>query len=212
MDGTETAERSEFSLRSRSRSDPRRVERVIDPNRILQRIENELRTLAGSAVKFAMKLDPDLGVAAAQNVPLRAIARTLVMNARDAMPEGGELVIESANLEIADRKAGPVPAVAPDRYVTLSFRDSGAKPDANALSRLFDPAPAEAEPPSRHGRLPLSTVYRVLQICGGDLSVKVEPGRGSTFTVFLPRAREPVRTPRKAAPALAPAISDPTPH
>jgi hypothetical protein len=55
-------------------------------------------------------------------------------------------------------------------------------------------------------------VYRVLQICGGDLSVKVEPGRGSTFTVFLPRAREQVRASRKAAPALAPVMPSPISH
>jgi signal transduction histidine kinase len=127
------------------------------------------------------------------------------------MPEGGELVIESANLEIAGDESGQMPAVAPDRYVTISFRDSGAEPDADALTRLFDQAP-NAEQPSGSGRLPLSTVYRVLQICGGDLSVKVEPGRGSTFTVFLPRAREQVRAPRKADPALAPAMPSPTSH
>jgi len=195
----------------RTRSD-QYVGRVIDPNRILQRIDNELRTLAGDSVNFTLKLDPKLGFAAAQNVPLEAIARTLVMNARDAMPEGGELVIESANLEIAGGDSGQMPAVAPDRYVTISFRDSGAEPDAEALARLFDRAPVDAEPPSGLRRLPLSTVYRVLQICGGDLSVKVEPGRGSTFTVFLPRARERVRAPRKAAPARAPLLPNPTAH
>jgi len=147
-----------------------------------------------------MKLDPDLGFAAAQDLPLEAIVRTLVMNARDAMPEGGELVIEASNLEIAGGEPGQMPALAPNRYVTLSFTDSGREPDAEALSRLFDRAPAGAEQPSGDNRLALPTVYRELQICGGDLSVKVEPGRGSTFTVYLPRAREQVRAPRKAAP------------
>jgi signal transduction histidine kinase len=207
--GNRAAEVEKASLRDGRRSDPLYAERLIDPNRILQRIRNELRALAGNSVNFAMKLDPSLGFAAAQNVPLKAIARSLVMNARDAMPEGGELVIESANLEIVDGETGQLPAVAPDRYVTISFRDNGVEPDAEALSRLFDPAPVEAEQPRSDGRLPLSTVYRVLQICGGDLSVKVEPGRGSTFTVFLPRAREPVQAPRKATPALAPPTPDP---
>jgi len=194
-----------------SRSDPRSIERMIDPNRILQRIEHELRALAGDSVKLEIKLDPELGFAAAQNVPLKAIARTLVMNAREAMPEGGELVIESANLEIAGGEPGEMPAVAPDRYVTIAFRDSGAEPDAAALARLFEPASAEIGPPSGSGRLALSTVYRVLQVCGGDLSVKVEPGRGSTFTVFLPRAREPLRAARKTTPALA-TTPGPTPR
>jgi signal transduction histidine kinase len=211
MDEPEAAASNETASLAGNHSE-QYVGRVIDPNRILQRIGNELRTLAGESVNFEMKLDPNLGFAAAQNVPFKAIARTLVMNAREAMPEGGELVIESANLEIAGGESGQMPAVAPDRYVTISFRDSGAEPDADALTRLFDQAAPDTEPPSGPRRLPLSTVYRVLQICGGDLSVKVEPGRGSTFTVFLPRAREQVRAPRKAAPALAPVMPSPTSH
>ncbi|MBW2540711.1 MAG: GAF domain-containing protein [Deltaproteobacteria bacterium] len=210
-DEPETSTRSETASIPGNRSD-QYTERAIDPNRILQRIGNELRMLAGDAVHLEMKLDPNLGFAAARNVPLKAIARTLVMNAREAMPEGGELVIESANLEVAGGESGQMPAVAPDRYVTISFRDSGAAPDADALARLFDRAPSDSEQPSGQRRLPLSTVYRVLQICGGDLSVKVEPGRGTTFTVFLPRAREQLRAPRKAAPALAPAPPSPTSH
>jgi hypothetical protein len=204
------AEIKKTASRIGKRSDPRAVERVIDPNRILQRIGNELRALAGDAVDFVMKLDPNLGFAAAQNLPLKTIVRTLVMNARDAMPEGGKLVVETANLEIAAGEPGQIPALAPDRYVTLSFTDSGREPDADALSRLFDRAPVDAEQPSENDKLALSTVYRVLQICGGDLSVKIEPGCGSTFTVYLPRAREQVRAPRKAAPALAPAMPSST--
>jgi len=212
LDAPAAAETKEAHSRSWKRVDPRYVERVIDPNRILQRTENELRALLGDAVNFEMKLDPNLCFAAAQNLPLKAIVRTLVMNARDAMPEGGDLVVETANLEIAAGKPDQVPAVAPDRYVTLSFTDSGKEPDADTLSRLFDRAPADADQTKSADRLALSTVYRALQICGGDLSVKVEPGCGSTFTVYLPRAREELRGPRKAAPALAPAMPNPTAH
>ena len=205
-------ELEETPSHTRERPDPRYVERVIDPNRILQRIGNELRALAGDSVNFAMKLDSDLGFAAARNVPLEAIVRSLVMNARDAMPEGGKLVVETAHLEIAAGEPGQIPALAPDHYVTISFMDSGKEPDADALSRLFDRAPVDADQPSSDDRLALSTVYRVLQICGGDLSVKIEPGRGSTFTVCLPRAREQMRAPRKAAPALAPVMPSTTAH
>jgi signal transduction histidine kinase len=203
VDQPTKAEIKEAAPRTRKRSDPRYVERLIDPNRILQRSEKELRALAGDAIDFEMKLDPSLGFAAAQNLPLKTIVRTLVMNARDAMPEGGELVIETANLEITAGEPGQMPALAPDRYVTLSFTDSGREPDADALSRLFDRTPIDAEKSSSDERLALSTVYRVLQICGGDLSVKIEPGCGSTLTVFLPRAHEQVRASRKPAPALA---------
>ncbi len=198
--------------RGRRRADPRYGERVIDPNRILRRIGGELRALAGSSVNLVMKLDPDLGFAAAQNLPFKAIVRTLVMNARDAMPEGGELVIETANLEIAAREPDQMPTLAPNRYATLSISDSGRNPDAEALSRIFERAPSDAERSSLDDRLALPTVYRVLQICGGDLSVKLEPGCGSTFTVYLPQARDPVRAPRAAAPPFAPVISSSAGH
>jgi hypothetical protein len=210
VDEPTKAEIKEAAPRTRKRSDPRYVERLIDPNRILQRSEKELRALAGDAIDFEMKLDPNLGFAAAQNLPLKTIVRTLVMNARDAMPEGGKLVIETANLEIAAGEPGQMPALAPDRYVTLSFIDSGTEPDADALSRLFDRTPIDAEKSGGDDRLALSTVYRVLQICGGDLSVKIEPGCGSTLTVFLPRAHEQVRASRQPAPALAPLMPSST--
>jgi hypothetical protein len=204
------AEIKEPAPGSWKRSDRRYVERVIDPNRILRRIENELRALAGDSVNFAMKLGPNLGFAAVHNLPLKSVVRTLVMNARDSMPEGGELVIETADLEIAGGEPGQMPTLAPDRYVTLSVTDSGREPDADALSRLFERTPVDAEKPSCEDRIALSTVYRVLQICGGDLSVKIEPGCGSTFTIYLPRAREQVRPQRKAAPALAPVMPSST--
>jgi hypothetical protein len=196
----------------RKRSSPRYVERVIDPNRMLQRMGSELRALASHSVKFEMKLDPTLGFAAAQNLPFKAIARTMVMNAMDAMPEGGKLVVETTNLEIAAGEPEQVPTLAPDRYVTISFIDTGSEPDADALGRLFDRTPIDAELPSNDDRLPLSTVYRILQICGGDLSVEIEPGSGSTFTVYLPRAHEQVRTPRKPAASPEPMMPSSTAH
>lgn len=166
--------------------------RVVDANQVLRRIEKDLRNLAGPAIAFELALDDALGLAAVQRVPLDAIVRTLVMNARDAMPDGGTLRIETANLEISAGEPGVVPAVAPDRYVTVAVRDSGAEPDADTLSRLYEPGIGSDALHVRDpgGRLALSTVYRVLQVCGGDLSVDVEPGRGSTFTVYLPRARD----------------------
>ncbi len=198
--------------RTFARSEPRYVERVIDPNRVLREAKRELRSLAGAGVNFALKLDPDLGFAAAQKVPLKAIVRSLVMSARDAMPGGGDLVIETANLDMTAVEPGLMPSMAPNRYVTISFRDSGREHDADALARLFDPSPAEADRASGDGRLPLATVYRVLQICGGDLSVGVESGCGSTLTVFLPRAHEQRRAIRPAIPPFPPTMPSATAH
>ncbi len=193
---------------SRADSTPatrRESQRLIDPDRILRRMEGELRTLAGDQIELVFKLDPELGLAAVQRVPLDAIARALVMNARDAMADGGKLIIETANLEFAAGEPGVMPAVAPNRYVTVSFRDTGAEPDADTLSRLYDPPAAKLDPAAQHeGRLALSTIYRILQISGGDLSVDVEPGRGSTFQVFLPRADDRAQVPRRPGVVTAP--------
>jgi hypothetical protein len=197
---------------ARKRPGPRYEERVIDPNRVLQRTESRLRSLLGDSVKLVLKLDPGLGFAAAKNLPLDAIVRSLVINARNAMPKGGELVVETANVEIDAGESNLIPTMAPDRYVKLSFVDSGSDPDADALSKIFDRAPADAAQPSGGGRLALPSVYRILQICGGDLSVEIEPGCGSTYTVYLPRAREQVQPASEATPALAPVTPSATVH
>jgi hypothetical protein len=124
---------------------------------------------------------------------------SLVRNAVDAMPEGGKLTLETANLEVGAGEPGVVPALVPNRYVTLTVRDTGSALDAGALARVFEPPPPGAD---AEGRLPLATVYRLLQRCGDDLSVSVEPGRGTDFTVFLPLAdavAAPAPTPAPAA-------------
>jgi hypothetical protein len=175
-------------------------DRAIHANRILRRIESELRSLVGDRIELVLKLDSQLGFATARRTPLDAIVRTLVLNARDAMPEGGSIVIETANLEVTSGKSDIIPAVAPDRYVTLSVRDSGSEPDADQLSQLYEIAPRDAEQsPDGAQRLSLAAIYRMLQAGGGDLSVDVAPGHGSTFTVYLPRANPRAPSPRKRA-------------
>ena len=96
---------------------------------------------------------------------------SLVRNAVDAMPEGGKLTLETANLEVGAGEPGVVPAVEPNRYVTLTVRDTGSSLDAGALARVFEPPPPDADD---GGRLALAEGYRLLQRCGGDLSVNVE--------------------------------------
>jgi signal transduction histidine kinase len=183
-------------------------QRVVDPNRLLKKIDRELHSLAGDPVNLVVKLEAELGRAAAPRVPLAAIVRTLVMNARDAMPGGGELLIETSRLELATGEPGVIPAVAPDQYITIAVTDSGSEPDEDTLSRLFEPPTDETSQSIHSGdRLVLSTVYRILQACGGDLSVEVKPGIGSTFTIYLPRASVETRAPRESPrtpPPMAP--------
>lgn len=167
-----------------------RARRTLDANGILRRMERRLRRELGPDVELTLELAPDLPEADAPLVPLEAIARSLVLNARDAMPGGGRLILETTRIDMGTSRPDVCPAVAPDRYVTVAITDTGGGIDADALAAAFDPEGERAGDRALglEGRLPLSAIYRVLQRCGGDLSVDVEAGRGTRFTVFLPLA------------------------
>ena len=169
--------------------------RSVDLNAVLGRVRRQLELAAGPGIELELRAAPDLRAAQDPRLPLDAIVLSLVRNAVDAMPEGGKLTLETANLEVAGGEPGIVPALEPNRYVTLSVRDTGRAIDAGALARVFEPPAPGAD---SEGRLPLATVYRLLQRCGGDLSVNVEPGRGTDFTVFLPLGRRRRRTARRS--------------
>jgi len=178
--------------------------RKVDLNHVLGRVRRQLELAAGPRIELDLRAAPDLHAAQGHHLPLDAIVLSLVRNAVDAMPEGGKLTLETANLEVGAGEPGVVPALVPNRYVTLTVRDTGSALDAGALARVFEsPAPgAEAE-----GRLPLATVYRLLQRCGGDLSVSVEPGRGTDFTLFLPLADAVAELAPAPGPGPAPSAS-----
>jgi hypothetical protein len=190
---------------------PRRHEPARTPglrlNALLERLEKRILRSVGAGVEIALEPAPDLQPARDLHIPLDAIVLSLVRKAAEAMPEGGRLTLATANQELAGGDPQVLPAVAPDRYVTLSVSETGGALDADALTRVFDGDEPTAEGASRKpdGRLPLSTLYRMLQRAGGDLSVEVEPGRGSTFTIFLPLAEEKASSAQAPAPSLAPA-------
>ncbi len=171
----------------------------IDANLIVRRIESKLRRMAGSNVQLNLELAPDLEPARAPGVPLERVVRSLVANALQAMPHGGHLTLATANLNVSAAEPGALPAVEPDRYVTVSVTDTGNGINADALARVFEPVPestdgkvtSELEEP-----LTLPTIYRILQRAGGDLSIDVVLGHRTTFTLFLRRADpQPSRAP-----------------
>ena len=184
------ARRSARSTESERSSLERRAEiaaaRSVDLNDVLGRVRRRLEQEAGPRIELDLRAAPDLRAAQDHRLPLDAIVLSLVRNAVEAMPDGGKLTLETANLEIGAGEPGVVPALVPNRYVTLTVRDTGNALDANALARVFEPPLPGAE--QAEDCLPLATVYRLLQRCGGDLSVSAEPGRGTDFTVFLPLA------------------------
>jgi hypothetical protein len=171
----------------------------LDLNAALRRLDRPLRRLAGPRVHLVLRLAPGLFAVRADRLPLRPILMSLAGHALDGMREGGELRIETANL--AGRRGGGAGAEPP--FVTLRVRSSGASLGGAALERAFEAEPAPG-PGSGEERLPLPALRRLLQRCGGDLSIEVEPGRASSYTLFLPAAA-PLRGAPDPRPAPPPA-------
>ncbi len=159
---------------------------------LLRRVERRVRRIVPAGIKLEFTSVPNLPLAQEPRLPLEAILLSLARRAAAVMPAGGTLRVSAATQEPPKTEPGVFPAVAPARYVTLSVSESSGGLDSDALARAFDNEPSSAADvsPEIDGGIPLATVYRMLQRAGGDLSVEVEPGRGSRFTIFLPLASE----------------------
>jgi signal transduction histidine kinase len=173
---------------------------LLDLNGIVVELETMLRPLIGEDVVLTTRLDPGLGPIEADPGQLHQVVMNLVVNARDAMPAGGTLSIETANADIEDEGDG---SIAPGRYVTLCVRDDGEGIDEVTLSQIFEPFFTTKDSDKGTG-LGLSTVYGIVKQSGGFLAVESEVGVGSEFMVYLRRA-EAGREPRREA------LPEPTP-
>lgn len=159
---------------------------------LLRRVERRLRRIVPAGVEVEFAPVPDLPTPRDPRLPLEAVLLSLARRAALAMPDGGTLRIAAESFEPPKTEPGTLPAVAPDRYVTLSVSESSGGLDSDALTRAFDTEPVIGDEVGhdRDGGIPLATIYRMLQRAGGDLSVEAEPGRGSRFTIFLPLTEE----------------------
>ena len=163
--------------------------RVIDLNAVVGGIEKMLRRLLPEDIHLHTKLRPALGRTEADLGQLEQVLLNLVVNARDAMPRGGDLTLETANIDLDDPREEPGFTLTAGRYVRLSIIDTGCGMEPETLLRIFEPFFTTKEKGKGTG-LGLSTAYGIVKQSGGELTVTSTPGTGSVFDVYLPRLAE----------------------
>jgi CheY-like chemotaxis protein len=161
-----------------------------------------LDRLIGEDIRLTRQIEPRLGRVWGNPGELHQVLLNLVVNACDAMPYGGALNVSLCNL-VADQEiaveGGRLP---PGPYVLLQVADTGTGMAEEVRKRIFEPFFTTKEPGKGTG-LGLSTVHAIVRRCQGGIAVESQPGQGTTFRIYLPRAREPVREEEELAPVLA---------
>ena len=163
--------------------------KVIDLNMVVSEVQKMLRRLIGEDIALKISLNEDLGMVKADRGQIDQVILNLAVNARDAMPEGGELIIETLNAKLTDADANRYRYVIPGHYVMLKVTDTGCGMDAELQSHIFEPFFTTKEQGKGTG-LGLATVYGVIKQSGGYIWVESEVGKGATFKVYLPRVEE----------------------
>ncbi|MEP6473346.1 MAG: ATP-binding protein [Gemmatimonadota bacterium] len=162
--------------------------RVIDPNALVRDADKLLRRLIGEDIELVTLLDPNLGSARVDPGQFTQVIVNLAVNARDAMPGGGRLTLETRNVSI-DNEIAPSHAGAPTGdFVEIAVSDTGHGMDRETLARLFEPFFTTKAPGHGTG-LGLAICYGIVRQAGGGIWAYSEPGRGTTFKIHLPRTR-----------------------
>jgi PAS domain S-box-containing protein len=164
------------------------VPRILDLNKVVADTKEMLRRVIGEDVELVIRQGCKLAKVLADPGQIAQVLVNLAVNARDAMPGGGRLTIETGNVDLREAETGDLPGAAPGPYVMLAVSDTGVGMSKELMEHMFEPFFTTRERGKGTG-LGLSTVYGIVKQSGGYVRAQSEPGQGSAFRIYLPCAR-----------------------
>jgi CheY-like chemotaxis protein len=162
---------------------------VLDLNQIIENLEKMLRPLIGEDVELIKLLADDLGLVKADPGQLEQVIMNLAVNAREVMPQGGTLTIETKNIVLEKEQMRQFPGLSPGPHILLTICDTGTGMDAETQAHVFEPFFTTKEQGKGTG-LGLATVHGIVKQSEGHISVSSRVGEGTSFSIYLPRAEQ----------------------
>ena len=165
--------------------------RVLNLNDVISHLQQMLRRLIGEDVEISTQFDAELWPVKADPGQVEQVLMNLAANSRDAMPRGGKLSLQTANVHLDEAYARSHVNVQPGDYAMIAVSDTGTGMDAQTLARIFEPF-FSTKPVGKGTGLGLATTYGIVKQSGGYIAVESEPGAGTTFKIYLPRVDQPL--------------------
>jgi signal transduction histidine kinase len=160
---------------------------ILDLNAVIDNISTMLHRVIGEDIELITNMQPDLGMVNADPGKIQQVLMNLAVNARDAMPQGGKLILETENVYFDEQYMQNHPIAKPGAYTMLAVSDNGIGMDVETQAHIFEPFFTTKEKGKGTG-LGLSTIYGIVKQSFGFIWVDSEPGKGTTFKIYLPRA------------------------